>query len=87
MTWLTEQESEALDHAIRAVRAVENWETARLKNDAHKACLNGGPKPDQAMVILQILNTLLTQGQLTPEGIDALMPVVEKLEAIAPEKD
>ena len=80
--FLTEPEAATLDRISGQVTAAENFAIAFETNDAITSCLNGGPSHGQALLVLEILTALLKAGQLSRPGIEAVRPIVEKLEAV-----
>ena len=83
--FLTEHEAITLEHISKQSTAAENFAVAFETNDAITSCLNGGPTRGQAMVVLEMLTGLLKAGQLSRPGIEAVRPIVGKLEAVKDE--
>ena len=81
--FLTEPEAATLDRITGQVTAAENFAVAFETSDAITSCLNGGPSRGQAVLVLEILVALLKAGQLSRPGIEAVRPIVEKLETVA----
>lgn len=81
--FLTEHEGATLDRVVGQVTAADSFEVAFETNDAIAACLNGGPSKDQALLVMQILIALLQAGKLSRPGIEAIRPIVEKLDRVS----
>lgn len=80
--FLTEPEGATLDRITGQVTAADTFEVAFETNDAIAACLNGGPTKDQALLVLGILVSMLNAGKLSRPGIEAVRPIVHKLETL-----
>ena len=80
--FLTEPEAATLDRISGQVTAADSFAAAFETNDAINSCLNGGPSHSQALLVLEMLTELLKAGQLSRPGIEAVRPIVGKLEAV-----
>ena len=81
--FLTEHEGHTLERVTDQITAADSFEVAFETNDAISACLNGGPSKDQALLILGILVSLLQAGKLSRPGIEAIRPIVSKLDQVS----
>ena len=81
--FLTEHEGQTLERVTDQITAADSFEVAFETNDAISACLNGGPSKDQARLILGILVSLLQAGKLSRPGIEAIRPIVSKLDQVS----